>query len=43
MVGLSNTAFRKRGEVSGKIYLENDPIDQISVHLVKIMINNSKI
>jgi hypothetical protein len=42
MVGFSNTAFRKQGEVSEKIYLENDPTEQISVHLVKRMNNISK-
>jgi len=33
MVGFSNTAFRKWEEVSEK----NDPMGQISVHLVKRM------
>jgi len=42
MVGFSNTAFRKRGEVSEKLYLENNPIEQISVHLVKRMNNISE-
>jgi hypothetical protein len=33
MVGFSNTAFWKREEVSEK----NDPMEQISFHLVKRM------
>jgi hypothetical protein len=37
MVGFSKTAFRKQGDVSDKIYLDNDPIEQISVRLVKRM------
>jgi hypothetical protein len=39
---ISATAFRKWREVSEKIYLESDPKEQISVHLVKRMNNISE-